>query len=105
MANRHVQRMQATYATLDWLARRLASLGPYNLSSWVDLAGPADLVHPNNPNSASFLRRRQDEAARVLREVLNGGAARADLTVYPHPVNSFVKFNLARYKNKLSQAF
>ncbi len=89
MANRHVQRMQATYATLDWLARRLAPLGSFNLSSWVDLAGPAGLVHPNNPNSASFLRHRQDEAARVLREVLNGGAARADLTSYLKRVLGF----------------
>lgn len=81
MANRHVQRMQATYATLDWLGRRLDSVTQYNRSSWVDLSGPADVLC-NKKTEIEFLQLRQTEASRLLREVLQGGAARSDLTVY-----------------------
>ena len=89
MANRHVQRMQATYATLDWLGRRLDAVTPYDRSSWVDLTGPAHVVWHNNPKKIPFLQRRQEEASRVLREVLQGGPAREDLTVYLKRVLGF----------------
>jgi hypothetical protein len=63
--NAYVLKMQAVYATLDWVALRLRS------NVWSDLAGPAE-------NDAAR-RERQHTAARVLTDVVAGGGARNDL--------------------------
>lgn len=69
LANRAVLRMQATYALIDWLTRRLPSPSQ---NPWIELSCPAD---PNYPNT----RQRQEQYAAQLLELLNNPAQRADL--------------------------
>lgn len=66
--NRYVQRIQAVYATLDWLAGELAMFDGVT-SVWSDLAGPARQLHTNEHKIAQRLNRQQ-RAAQLLERVL-----------------------------------
>jgi hypothetical protein len=77
LRNRYVLRMQAVYATLDWLGSRLSLVGQ-DRSAWADLAAPASILE----TSAERVRnrsQRQAAGAELLREVLDGGPAREHL--------------------------
>ena len=63
VANRHIRKMQAVYACLDWLADQLAT-GPEG-HLWADASAPAK----------GTLRSRQENGARLLSDVLAGGIA------------------------------
>lgn len=75
--NRYVLRMQAVYATLDWLGARLASVGD-DRSAWADLAAPATLLETSDARVRQRATR-QARAAALIREVLDGGPARDHL--------------------------
>ena len=77
VGNRYVQRMQAVYATLDWLGGQLR-IGEPDRNVWADLAGPASIVE-RNVKRATERRRRQDALERILAEILDGGPARGRL--------------------------
>ena len=66
--NRYVQRIQAVYATLDWLAIELASYDDVT-STWSDLAGPANQLHHSDHKIEQRLKR-QRGAAHLLGQVL-----------------------------------
>ena len=75
LRNRYVLRVQALYATLDWLAVRLAGLGLSPRSSWADLAGPAESLHQDSQgvpkdNQVRARKGRQNGAARLLEAVI-----------------------------------
>lgn len=78
--NRYVRRMQAVYATLDWLGTHVRLSRP-DRNAWADLAGPADIVERNS-DRALRRKERQDLAERLLAEVLDGGPARGRLTAH-----------------------
>ncbi|HKY76130.1 MAG TPA: protein DpdJ, partial [Acidimicrobiia bacterium] len=78
--NRYVLRMQATYATLDWLGGRLSGEGS-NRSAWADLAGPAAVLE-GAPERITARLDRQRMAADLIREVLIGGPAREHLRTH-----------------------
>lgn len=65
IANRHIQRMQAVYATLDYLSSYAARVG--RGSVWTNVAQPAE--HRGQ-------RSRQEELARRITEILTAPAAR-----------------------------
>jgi hypothetical protein len=70
--NRYVQRIQAVFATMDWLALRLNNIGKYRLSTRTDLIGPAHLVETNAANRQQRLKRQQ-KAEEILLSVLQRG--------------------------------
>lgn len=71
LRNRYVQRVQATYATLDWLALRTSDLVEVS-SVWSDLSGPAEMLHEKD-RWQQRRRQRQDREAILLGAILNGG--------------------------------
>ena len=78
--NRHVLRMQAVYATLDWAGGRLDAEGQ-DRSVWSDLAGPASVVETSDQRIRAR-RDRQEKLGHLLQEVLNGGPARDHLRAH-----------------------
>lgn len=86
LRNRHVLKMQAVYATLDWLATKLTvssdpSSEPVVPSTWNDLTAPAEVVE-DDPARAKSRRTRQATAVPLLRSILLGGPERDDLRRY-----------------------
>ncbi len=77
LSNRYVLKMQAVYATLDWLGSRLSSIGQ-DRSAWTDLAAPASILE-SSPERVKSRSQRQAAGAELLREVLDGGPAREHL--------------------------
>ena len=77
LRNRYVLRMQAVYATLDWLGLRLSSLGQ-DRSAWADLSAPASVLE-SSAERIRARRVRQAAGGDLLREVLDGGPAREHL--------------------------
>lgn len=77
LRNRYVLRMQAVYATLDWLGSRLSSVGQ-DRSAWADLAAPASILEGSTERIRNRAHR-QAVGADLLREVLDGGPAREHL--------------------------
>ena len=72
--NRHVLRMQATFATMDWLSERLAQVLPRNKGRIMDdLGGP-----PQN----DYARARHQALVVAIREVLTDGARRDGLATH-----------------------
>lgn len=69
--NRYVLRIQAVYATLDWLSTQVVGS-----ESWADLAGPADLLHARNPARANAARERQRQLEELLGRLLRPGVER-----------------------------
>jgi hypothetical protein len=65
IANRHIQRMQAIYATLDYLSQFAARVGQG--SAWTNFA---------MPGGSNIQRSRQREMARRIREILTTEPAR-----------------------------
>ncbi|MDI1320030.1 MAG: protein DpdJ, partial [bacterium] len=62
LANRHVQKMQAAYACLDWLAQELNLLGKGSI--WREAS---------KPGGTEMARRRQTATAELIARVLDGG--------------------------------
>ncbi|HMI82567.1 MAG TPA: protein DpdJ [Polyangiaceae bacterium] len=78
IGNRAVLRMQATYALLDWLARRLPpSQTP---DPWTDFSQPAEAIQ--SANFSQSVRARQELYAEYLRALLEQGAARGELSLF-----------------------
>ena len=75
MGNRYVLRMQATYATLDWISRQVRLKFP-DRNAWADLTAPADVLESTERREQDR-RTRQAAIERLLAEVLDGGPARA----------------------------
>lgn len=69
LANRHVLKMQAAYACLDWLSDQLSS-GPAG-HFWEDASGPWRALDPGAWRNN--VRDRQQAAATILADVLAGG--------------------------------
>lgn len=65
IANRHIQRMQAIYATMDYLSQFAARVGPGSV--WTNFA---------RPGGGNIQRARQRELARRIRDILTNDAAR-----------------------------
>jgi len=80
LSNRYVQRMQAVYSSLDWLAAEVARTSP-DRNAWKDLSGPATTVE-KKANRQQERSQRQMDDERLLAEVLDGGPARQRLTVH-----------------------
>jgi hypothetical protein len=77
IGNRHVMKVQAALALLDWLAGRMADEREGSL--WTDLAGPvADIYYWPTADRASA-RRRQLRAAGLLRSVMEDPPASREL--------------------------
>ena len=72
--NRHVLRMQATFATMDWLSERLGQLLPRNKGRIMDDLG--------GPPQTSHARIRVDALAGAVREVLTDSGRRNDLALH-----------------------
>ena len=79
LGNRYVMKMQAVYATLDWLSTRVVSAHP-DRSVWADLAGPAAVVEQRSETRSERRAERQRQHVEVLTSVLHGGPERANLT-------------------------
>jgi hypothetical protein len=77
VGNRHVIRMQAVYATMDWLAGQLEGLPAGGV--WQDLAQPWD--HRSTREQAS-VRARQERIAAIAEEVLTRPERQGDLARY-----------------------
>ena len=77
LGNRYIQRMQAVYATLDWLGTQVTT-GQPDRNTWTDLSGPAAVLHDRTDKAGQRLARQQ-ELERVITEILHGGPARAKL--------------------------
>jgi hypothetical protein len=73
LGNRSIQRMQATFAVMDWLANRMATRGGDRSSVRQDLSGPTE-------NAAQ--KRRQDRELELLQAVLHNEGERRDLVRY-----------------------
>lgn len=80
LGNRYVLRMQAVYALMDWLGGQLSRVGR-GKSVWTDLAAPAQLTE-RTEEARKNRRSRQEAAADLLDEVLDGGLARERLRTY-----------------------
>jgi len=80
LGNRYVLRMQAVYALMDWLGGQLSRMGRAR-SVWTDLVAPAQMTERNEEARADRLSRQQ-AAADLLDEVLDGGVARERLRTY-----------------------
>jgi superfamily II DNA or RNA helicase len=76
VSNRYVQRMQATYAFIDWVACQLKYRGAPKGQTWMDLAGP--LGNRTEPWSAKA-RQRRTMAAELVREVLEDARMQSHL--------------------------
>lgn len=94
LQNRYVLKMQAVYATLDWLSGRLDGVGQ-DRSTWTDLCGPASVVETNDDRKEKRARR-QAKAAEVLKDVLVGGPARDHLRDYLRLALGFPDDDLGR---------
>ncbi len=70
--NRYVQRIQAVYATMDWLALRLALVGNYGGSTRTDLVGPANVIETTVQGQKNRLTR-QRRAQAILEDILARG--------------------------------
>lgn len=86
LRNRHVLKMQAVYAMLDWLSEQVSNVPAPPLravapSTWADLAGPAGLVAAKQ-DAVSSRRRRQEAIADLLRRILLDGPERDHLRSY-----------------------
>ncbi|XXX76046.1 protein DpdJ [Sorangium sp. So ce134] len=77
VGNRHVLRIQAAQAMMDWLAARVGD-EPRG-SVWDDLSGPA---HEHQAWRGKRAEKRQGIIARILEGVLHGGEEREALTTY-----------------------
>jgi hypothetical protein len=80
LKNRYVLRMQAVYALMDWLGGQLSRIGR-GKSVWTDLVAPAEFTE-RNEEAREDRRSRQQAAANLLDEVLDGGLARERLRTY-----------------------
>ncbi len=69
LSNRHVLKMQAAYACLDWLSEQMPSSLPGQV--WADASAPWGNVRPQFWRE--FVRDRQKKGAEILTEVLEGG--------------------------------
>lgn len=69
LANRHVLKMQATYACLDWISSQLPSSPGGQF--WEDASGPWSALNPGFWQDN--VRQRQTAAAAILADVLAGG--------------------------------
>lgn len=69
LGNRHVLKMQATYACLDWISSQLPS-NPKG-QFWDDASGPWTTLNPGSWKNN--VRQRQNAAATLLADVLEGG--------------------------------
>lgn len=78
LGNRYVLKMQAVYATLDWLSTRVAINEP-DRNVWADLVGPAAVVEQRSEARAERRAERQRRHVEVLTSVLHGGPERASL--------------------------
>jgi hypothetical protein len=67
VSNRYVQRMQATYAFIDWVASQLRHRGAPQGRMWMDMAGP---LGDRTETWAVNARKRRTMAADLVREVL-----------------------------------
>lgn len=77
IANIYVLKMQATYAFMDWLAKKL---GKYPKGSlWKDLAGPWG---ERRGKEQEYAKARQKIAADVIEDVLVNEQSREELAVY-----------------------
>lgn len=72
IGNRHVMKVQAAFALMDWLATRMAD--ETHGSLWSDLAGPVEEIYYWPTANRESARRRQMRAASLLRAVLEDGA-------------------------------
>lgn len=70
--NRYVLRIQATFAFMDWMTQKLKGTPQWRGSVWDVFSRPA---RPDN----AFDENRQQKQAEIIRQVLDGGALRADL--------------------------
>lgn len=75
LENLYVQRIQAVYSLLDWLA---GELGYDTDSSWADASGPAELLTKNLRWVENY-RSRQSAMADLLTSLLRGGPERGSL--------------------------
>lgn len=75
LANLYVQRIQAVYSLLDWLAERLNYRRD---STWADSAGPADML-ATDPRWRSRTEERQARLASLLDALLRDGPERGAL--------------------------
>jgi len=69
LANRHVLKMQATYACLDWISSQLPPSPGGQF--WEDASGPWSALNPGFWRDS--VRQRQTTAAAILADVLAGG--------------------------------
>lgn len=72
--NLYVLRIQAVYALMDWLAAELGYSG--RESTWVDLAGPASGLHPDNQAQQAQTQQRQQRMSDLLTRLLRPGPER-----------------------------
>jgi hypothetical protein len=77
LGNRAVLRMQATYALLDWLARRLPP--SHSPDPWTDFSQPAEEAQSA---SSRALRARQELYAGYLRAILEQQAVREEFSAF-----------------------
>lgn len=75
--NLYVLRIQAVYALMDWLAVELRYSG--RDSTWVDLAGPASALYPDNHTRQAEARKRQQRMSDLLTRLLRSGPERERL--------------------------
>ncbi len=73
IGNRHVQKTQAAWCLVEWIAATLREETGAPADLWNDLSGPSDVVASGAPDGA---RRRQRRAAELLRGVLEDPATR-----------------------------
>lgn len=78
LGNRAVLRMQATYALLDWLARRLPS--SHTPDPWTDFSQPA--AELKGANFSQAVRARQDLYAEYLKALLEDGTVRNEFSSF-----------------------
>jgi hypothetical protein len=71
--NRYVQRIQAVYSTMDWLALRLSNIGRFSQSTRTDLVGPAGIVD-SSPQAQDIRLQRQRRAQVIMKDILDRGA-------------------------------
>ena len=73
LQNRHILKIQAAYATLDWLAQKLSGVGGFNTSAWSDLTAPAAVLYQGKSEQIKKGELRQRKAAELIREILEFG--------------------------------
>ena len=85
LANHYVLRMQAVFACMDWLGKKLKENKSPPGSVWNDFSQPAFLFYGDNSDfqqARQNMEMRQQIEARIIKEVLQKQKCRDDLAAY-----------------------